>query len=39
MKTDILPQLRKLRRNVIGNVDTSMKMIPPSRIYDWDRRD
>jgi thiamine kinase-like enzyme len=38
METFILPQLRSLRRNHIGSVDSSIPVFPPQRVYDRDRR-
>lgn len=38
MASDILPQLRRLRRGYIGSVDSTLPVFPPSRIYGLDRR-
>jgi hypothetical protein len=38
LNSDVLPQLRSLRRNSIGSVDTSIPVFPPSRVYYFDRR-
>ncbi|KAJ2891333.1 hypothetical protein MKZ38_000564 [Zalerion maritima] len=38
MNSKILPQLRSLRRNYIGSVDTSLPVFPPQRAYGLDRR-
>lgn len=37
-ESDILPQLRRLRRGYIGSVDSTLPVFPPSRIYRLDRR-
>ncbi|KAF2174569.1 hypothetical protein K469DRAFT_707105 [Zopfia rhizophila CBS 207.26] len=34
----ILPQLRSLRRDYIGSVDSSLPVFPPQRVYSRDRR-
>ncbi|KAF2731200.1 aminoglycoside phosphotransferase [Polyplosphaeria fusca] len=34
----ILPQLRSLRRDYIGSVDSSLPVFPPQRVYNRDRR-
>lgn len=39
MNTVILPQLRNLRRNSIGSVNTDLPVFPPSRIYDSNKRE
>lgn len=38
MENSILPQLRSLRRNSIGSVDSNLPVFPPQRVYDRDRR-
>jgi len=38
MESDILPQLRSLRRNYIGSVDSELPVFPPQRVYGLDRR-
>ena len=38
MQTDILPQLRSLRRHFIGSVDNILPVFPPQRVYGLDRR-
>jgi hypothetical protein len=38
MNTIILPQLRSLRRKVIGSVDATIPVFPPQRVYGLDRR-
>jgi hypothetical protein len=38
INSNILPQLRKLRRNFIGSVDASLPVFPPQRIHGHDRR-
>ncbi|KAK5992017.1 hypothetical protein PT974_05413 [Cladobotryum mycophilum] len=38
MESDILPQLRSLRRNFIGSVDPNIPVFPPQRVYRLDRR-
>lgn len=38
MNSNILPQLRSLRRNYIGSVDENLPVFPPQRVYGRDRR-
>ncbi|KAL2016403.1 hypothetical protein VTK56DRAFT_3788 [Thermocarpiscus australiensis] len=38
LQSDVLPQLRSLRRRFIGSVGASLPVFPPSRIYCLDRR-
>lgn len=38
MESNILPQLRSLRRNYIGSVDNKLPVFPPQRVYGLDRR-
>jgi hypothetical protein len=38
MNSNILPQLRSLRRGYIGSVDGALPVFPPSRLYGLDRR-
>ncbi|KAF2241345.1 hypothetical protein BU26DRAFT_525184 [Trematosphaeria pertusa] len=38
MKSIVLPQLRSLRRDYIGSIDTSLPVFPPQRVYNRDRR-
>ncbi|KAJ2892720.1 hypothetical protein MKZ38_009436 [Zalerion maritima] len=38
IRTDILPQLRSLRRKYIGSVDSNLPVFPPQRVYNRDRR-
>ncbi|GAB1312191.1 Aminoglycoside phosphotransferase domain-containing protein [Madurella fahalii] len=39
MNSDILPQLRSLRRSCVGSVDATLPVFPPQRVYGIDRRD
>ena len=38
VETLVLPQLRALRRDHIGSVDSSLPVFPPQRVYGLDRR-
>ncbi|KAG6128110.1 hypothetical protein E4U12_005428 [Claviceps purpurea] len=35
LESDILPQLRRLRRNFMGSPDPELPMLPPRRFWDW----
>ncbi|KAG6180666.1 hypothetical protein E4U36_004635 [Claviceps purpurea] len=35
LESDILPQLRRLRRNFMGSPNPELPMLPPRRFWDW----
>lgn len=35
LESDILPQLRRLRRNFMGSPNPELPVIPPRRLWDW----
>ncbi|KAG6261631.1 hypothetical protein E4U47_008223 [Claviceps purpurea] len=35
LKSDILPQLRRLRRNFMGSPNPELPILPPRRFWDW----
>ncbi|GAB0131698.1 hypothetical protein EsDP_00000159 [Epichloe bromicola] len=35
LESDILPQLRRLRRNFMGSPNPELPVIPPRRFWDW----
>ncbi|KAG6286154.1 hypothetical protein E4U45_008563 [Claviceps purpurea] len=35
LESDILPQLRRLRRNSMGSPNPELPMLPPRRFWDW----